>query len=292
MSEASIARRLALAALVCVGFALSPANVCAAQVVAGRDITFAGTTPMTGFLRWEHEPDGTVLIDAWEIRNGSVVHNYNLDMTKLMHLIVVSDDLTDFQHVHPALLPSGHFTIALHLAHPEQAYHLYFDGLPAGAGRHVLRFDLPSPSGAPIAERSLHPAGSSVDVGPYTVTIDPTSVPFGEIATISVHIFKNGRSATDLHPFLGVMSHGVLVGTKDLAYMHAHGMTAEMLNMNSANDCGDSMMMAMTPMPPDLNIGSQFEFQILAPSAQAYDLWIQFVGGKTVYTAPLLVTTR
>lgn len=71
--------------------------------------------------------------------------------------------------------------------------------------------------------------------------------------------------------------------------MHAHGMSAQMLDMSSADDCGDSMMMQM---PPNLNIGNEFELQILAPSEQDYDLWLQFVGGKTLYTAPLLVTTR
>jgi len=272
--------------------ALLPTRVYAEQVVAGRDIIFPGTVPMTAFLRWARGPQGTVRIEAWEIRNGYVIRAYDVDMTKLMHMIVVSDDLTDFQHVHPALLPNGHFIIELHLANPEQAYHIYMDGLPHGEGRNVFRFDLPSLDGAPVT-RQLHASGSSVSVGPYTVTIDPTSIPFGEIATISVRILKNGRPANDLHPYLGVMSHGVLIGTKDLAYMHAHGMTDEMLAMMSgANDCGDSMMLAMTPMPPDLNIGNQFEFEILAPSAQDYDFWIQFVGGKTLYTAPLLVTTR
>jgi hypothetical protein len=52
------------------------------------------------------------------------------------------------------------------------------------------------------------------------------------------------------------------------------------------------MMMQMTPMPPDLNIGNEFELELLAPSTQDYNLWLQFVGGKTVYTALLLVTTR
>ena len=87
------------------------------------------------------------------------------------------------------------------------------------------------------------------------------------------------------------MSHGVLIGTKDLTYLHVHGMTAEMLDAASgANDCGDSMMMQMTPMPPNLNIGHEFELQLLAPSTQDYNLWLQFKG-KT-QTAPLLVTTR
>jgi hypothetical protein len=280
------------AAVVCV-VALVPAGLRADQIVAGRDVTFAGTVPMTAFLRWVSGPPGVVRVDAWEVRNGRVIAAYDVDMTKLMHMIVVSDDLTDFQHVHPTLHSNGHLTIELHLAHPEEAYHIYMDGLPHAAGRQVFRFDLPSATGERATSRYLHSAGSSVNVGAYTVTIDPTSVPIGEIATISVRVLKNGRPANDLHPYLGAMSHGVLIGAKDLAYMHAHGMTEEMLDMASgANDCGDSMMIAMTPMPPNLNIGNQFEFDILAPSAQAYDLWIQFVGGDRLYTAPLLVTTR
>jgi hypothetical protein len=283
-----------LAALIVgVGFASLPVESHAAQLIVGRDITFTGTQPMNAFLRWEGLPDGTARVEVWELRSGRVVQTYDIDMTKLMHMIVVSDDLTDFQHLHPTLLPNGHFVIVVRLAHPGEAYHVYMDGLPHGDGRQVFRFDVPSDNGISAAVRYLHPAGPSVDVGPYRVTIDPTSVPFGEIATIAVRIFKNGRPANDLHPYLGVMSHGVLIGTKDLAYMHAHGMTEEMLDMASgASDCGDGMMMAMTPMPPNLNIGNEFEFQILAPAAQPYDFWIQFIGGKTLYTAPLLVTTR
>lgn len=256
--------------------------------IPGKDITFAGTLPMTAFLRTSAGPNGTIHVDAWEVRDGKTIRAYDIDMTKIMHMIVVSDDLTDFQHVHPVLLPSGHLVIDMHLAEAPAGYHVYLDGLPQGAGRHVFRFDLPSSA---AKTRYVHAAGSTVKVGPYTVTIDPSAVPIGEISTVSVRILKDGKPATDLHPYLGVMAHGVFIGVKDLAYMHAHGMSADMLNMSSANDCGDSMMAAMTPMPPDLNIGSEFEFQVLAPTAQSYDFWLQFVGGKTLYTAPFLVTT-
>ena len=270
------------------------AKALAGEVISGKDIVYPGTTaPMGAFMRADRSPNGTARIDAWEVHGGLVVRSYDIDMTKLMHMIVVSDDLTEFQHVHPALLPNGHFTIELHLAEPAEAYHIYFDALPRGLGRNVFRFDLPAEVGAPTAIRQIHAAGSSVAVGPYLVIIDPTSIPICEIATISVRILKNGRPAKDLHPYLGVMSHGVLIGTKDLAYLHVHGMTAEMLDMSSgASDCGDSMMMQMTPMPPDLNIGNEFELELLAPSTQDYNLWLQFTGGKTLYTAPLLVTTR
>jgi hypothetical protein len=89
------------------------------------------------------------------------------------------------------------------------------------------------------------------------------------------------------------MAHGVLIGTKDLAYLHVHGMTAAMLDMASdTDDCGDSMMVQMPPLAPNATIASAFELELLAPSSQNYDLWLQFIGGKTLYTAPFLVTTK
>ena len=281
--------RVLLVVWLCVAFDVAPA---AADVLAGKDVTSAGSVPMSAFLRTNPGPDGTTHVDIWEVRGGSVVTSYDVDMTKLLHMIVVSDDLTDFRHVHPALQPDGHFTIDLRLNQQGAGYHIYVDGLPKGAGRHVFRFDLPS-RGQAHSSRYVHSSRPSVNVGPYTVAIDPTTVPIGEIATIDVRITKDGRPATDLHPYLGMMAHGVFIGTRDLAYMHAHGMTEEMLDMAAgANDCGDGMLARMPPMPPNLTIGNTFELDILAPSEQSYDLWLQFVGGKTLYTAPLLVTTR
>jgi hypothetical protein len=113
-----------IAAVMACIIALVPGEILADQadhIITGQAITFAGTVPMTAYLRWVSGPPGVVRVDAWEIRDGRAIQSYDVDMTKLMHMIVVSDDLTDFQHVHPTLLSNGHFTIELHLAHPEQA---------------------------------------------------------------------------------------------------------------------------------------------------------------------------
>ena len=265
----------------------------AGEAIPGKDVTFTGTVPMTAFLQTSAGLNGMVHFDAWEVRDGKTVLAYDIDMTKIMHMIVVSDDLTDFQHVHPTLLPNGHLVIDMRLKEASAAYHVYLDGRPKDNGRHVFRFDLPGVSPGAAPNRVLHASGASLHVGPYTVEIDPTDLPIGEISTVSVRILKDGKPATDLHPYLGVMAHGVFIGVNDLAYMHAHGMSASMLNMASgANDCGDSMMMQMSPLQPNQSISNEFEFQVLAPSAQAYDFWLQFIGGTTLYTAPMLVTTR
>jgi hypothetical protein len=257
----------------------------------GKNVVVTGLQPMQAYLQESSAAGGAIHFDVWEVSRGKIVRTYDWDMTKIMHMIVVSDDLVYFDHIHPALQPNGHLTIDYKPAE-KGLYHIYIDGIPRGIGRQVFRFDVPLGSGAPAAMRLRHAPGASVDVGPYRVTLDPVSVPFGEISTIDVSITENGHPARDLHPYLGMMAHGVFIGVNDLAYMHAHGMSEEMLAMISSNDCGDSMMTAMTPLAPNATIDSHFEFEILAPSAQDYDFWLQFIGGTTLYTAPFLVTTR
>jgi hypothetical protein len=272
-------------------FAIAQSAPVPDRTYAGHNVTFSGTKPaLEAFLVETPAADGAVHLDVWEVNRGTPIRSYDVDMTKLLHMIVVSDDLADFQHIHPVLHASGHFTIDLH-ATERELYHVYIDGIPHGVGRQVFRFDIPIGSSAPAAQRHLNAAGASQQAGPYSVTLAPLSVPFGEIATIAVTITKNHSPANDLHPYLGAMAHGVFIGTKDLAYMHGHGMSDQMLDMASG-DCGDSMMLSMPPLPANSTIGNTFSFEILAPSGQNYDFWMQFIGGKTLYTVPFLITTR
>ncbi|HTV91532.1 MAG TPA: hypothetical protein VMG98_02320 [Verrucomicrobiae bacterium] len=262
----------------------------AALLYPGHVVTYTGDKPMQAYLVETPAAGGALHLDAWEVDHGKTLQHYDIDMTKVLHMIVVSDDLTDFQHIHPVLHANGHFTIDLY-AKERGLYHVYIDGIPHDLGRTVFRFDIPVGSATPARTRRINPAGSTQRAGPYTVTLDPVSVPFGEIATISVSITKDGKLADDLHPYLGMTSHGVFIGTRDLAYMHGHGMTEQMLDATS-EDCGDSLMQSMTPMPPGEPFTGDFAFEILAPNAQQYDFWMQFIGGGTLYTVPFLVTAR
>lgn len=277
-------RPLAVAA-----FVLAATGTAAAATYPGHDVVSTGTAPLHAFLTESPGPGGTTHADMWVANGKNVVRSYDVDMTKLLHMVVVSDDLTDFQHIHPVLHSDGHFTIDFHTAH-RGLYHVYIDGIAHGYGRQVFRFDIPVGSATPATVRHLNASGTSSRVGPYVVTLDAVHVPFGEIVTIEVHVTENGKPAANLHPYLGTMAHGVFVGVKDLAYMHAHAMNEKMLDM-AGTDCGDAMMLAMPPLPPQSIVPSSFAFDVLAPSGQDYDFWLQFRGGSTVYTAPFLITT-
>ena len=98
-----------------IGFTALPAALRASETVEGRDVTVGQSVAMSAFLRYDRGVDGTTHVEMWEMRAGRQVQSYDIDMTKIMHLIAVSDDLSDFQHVHPILLADGHFAIDLPL---------------------------------------------------------------------------------------------------------------------------------------------------------------------------------
>ncbi len=257
----------------------------------GNDVLISGSASMQAIMQTSAAPHGATHLDIWETANGITVRTYDLNMTKKLHLVVVSDDQRVFEHIHPVLHANGHFTIDVDPI-PHGLYHLYADGDPHGYGRQVFRFDAPIGSDHIAPTRVAHAAGTTMHAGPYLVRLDSTTVAPGDVATLRVTILKNGKPATDLHPYLGAVAHGVFVGLDDLAYMHGHGMDAAMMAMADANDCGDAMMAAMPPLAPSASVPSSFAMQLLAPRAQRYNFWLQFTGGDTLYTVPFLVTAR
>ncbi len=258
---------------------------------SGHGVLVSGERPLAAYMQTHPAVGGATHLDIWEVADGRTVLAYDLNMTKLLHTIVVSDDLREFRHIHPTLHPNGHFTIDLAPMHAGH-YHVYIDGDPHGLGRQVFRFDIPTDPSHAKAARVANPSGATARAGPYLVTLDTTTVSPGSIATLRIQIRKNGKPATDLHPYLGAMAHGVFVGLDDLSYMHGHGMDEQMLAAATANDCGDAMMASMPSLAANARVPSRFVMQVLAPRAQRYDFWLQFTGGHTLYAVPFLITAR
>jgi len=148
---------------------------------------------------------------------------YDVDMTKLLHTIIVSDDFATFLHVHPVLGRDGHFRIEQRF--PKRGlYHIYADGVPHGLGQQVFRFDLPVAAGGPAPERKLDATGAVVNAGPYTVSLDRTTLDTNGLTMLTVHVREGGKPAANLHPYLGALAHAVFLDASDLTYVHVHPM--------------------------------------------------------------------
>jgi hypothetical protein len=255
--------------------------------------TYAGTFALPGktqkadaSLRVSFTSPTTAHLDLVETEkpSGATITAFDTDMTKKLHMIVISDDFSSssFQHVHPALGGDGHFTIDLSV--PAQGrYLIYADDVPHGLGQQVFLFDVPFGSNA-RATPNLVRTPKTVAAGPYTVTLSSLKLDAGQTTMLTVRIDKNGKPATDLQPYLGGAAHAVFIGASDDSYVHVHAMAGTDMSSMSM-DMGE-----MRGLPDSAKIDPAMMLHVAAPKAGAYKLWLQFRGGGQLYVAPFVLT--
>jgi hypothetical protein len=196
---------------------------------------------------------------------GAPVKRYVETHDKLLHLIVVRNDLAVFQHVHPTLDAEGTWTLPLNLARAGD-YRVFADFMPSGgpaltlgANLHVAgRYD-PQP---------LPAAAATAQVDGFTVKLNGTPKA-GEASMLTLSVDRDGKPVDDLQPYLGAYGHLVAVRASDLAYLHVHPM----------GEPGDG---TTTP-------GPDIVFHTTFPSTGSYRLFLDFQHGGVVRTAAFTV---
>jgi len=211
------------------------------------------------------------------------LRSFGLDMTKRMHLILVSDDLSVYLHLHPALGADGSFKLSVRF--PKAAiYHVYADAVPTGFGHAVFRFDVKIGWTKRILVRHVGSSGETVTLGPYAVRLSTLRVPAGQDAPVLVAITRSGEPATDLHPYLGAFAHIVAIGVTDLSYTHVHAMDARNMPMGMGADAEASPVPANTIVPATMSV------HLDLAKKETYKVWVEFQGGSKLYAAPFVVT--
>jgi len=226
-------------------------------------------------------------LDVWATRRDGTapLTRYDTTHTKKIHLVVVSDDLSSFMHVHPALR-GGHFVEELHV--PRAAlYHVFADVTPTGIGQQVYRFDVPfgSAGRTPIAA-SL--PSRTANAGPYRVTLDTSMLQTTRITAIGVSIDKDGIPARDLTAYLGAPAHAVLVHPADWTYLHVHPTEATDAMAGMSGSHG----MAEVDLPATAAVGPTMMLHVNARERGAYRCWLEFRGGGSVYDAAFNLNAR
>jgi hypothetical protein len=234
-------------------------------------------------------------LDTWmtPIGSSTAIRSYQIDMTKYLHMIAISDDLRTFLHIHPMLGADGHFL--LDQAFPTPAlYHIYIDARPEKLGQQVFRFDvdLGQPRGLP--KRDLSQSGTVSTAGPYTVSISSNSLSTQSESRVVVHVLRNGTPASDLHPYLGALAHAVFINSDDLSYVHAHPLPLLAPGANGgstvATNSGDKAM--PPPLPSTMVSSPNMLLHVALREPGTYKLWLQFRGGSELYVAPFVLTAR
>ncbi|MBI3653192.1 MAG: hypothetical protein HY231_19365 [Acidobacteria bacterium] len=235
---------------------------------------------------------------------------FALSHEKYFHLFIVSQDLTQFQHIHPALNSDGSFTIETVLPHAGH-YKIYCDFYPVEGSPQVLqqnistygyRADLfaarpkikpdsvfiKTVEGEKIQAENAENLGvnrAAVNAKPVNglkveLQIEPQEIIAGRPATLKYHLTdaKTGAPIKDLSPYLGAFGHTLILSEDQIEYVHSHPTELP----------PDSFDPEITDESKFLG-GPEVTFEALFPRPGNYKIWTQFLRGNTLTTVTFQV---
>ncbi|MBD2456366.1 hypothetical protein H6G80_20090 [Nostoc sp. FACHB-87] len=205
----------------------------------------------------------SLLIDVQDLE-GKAIAKFDNFQEKLMHLIIVSDDLQFFSHLHPTYKDNGQFQVEA--SFPKAGGYTFFsDYKPAGQSEQisVLKTQVP---GITIAAPEIDIKRSKIfnDTQVNLALSEPT-VKAGQEVTLMFKLqdATNNQPLTDLQPYLGEKGHLVILRQSSSLtaadYIHAHALNN-------------------TPT-------GQVHFMTSFPQAGKYKLWGQFNRNGKIITA-------
>ena len=165
----------------------------------------------------------TLKIRQFQLDGTTPILKYDVDMQKLMHLIVVRDDFATFAHLHPSFDPKTGAFSQTFTTEPNHRYYVYADTTPHGIGQQVFRFTLESDG--PFSRFALSRPALRQRASPRAHT--PSRSLGRRFRRTSAQVWtsrssRTGRPAPDLGPYLGAAAHAVFINASTLEYVHVH----------------------------------------------------------------------
>ena len=216
---------------------------------------------------------------------GEIVTNFEIAHEKIMHFIVVRQDLQDFQHLHPDFNGStGEFSVDV--TFPEEGpYRLFPDFTPGDD----------NPQKLPVTVYADVDVGDKANYVPQAVNADsekiknqdgyqitytlPERLPKQTELTYTLHLEKDNQPVTNLERYLGALGHSVIIKEGTLDFIHTHAgetKTAGITNKHSVVQEHTSNTSASGP---------EIRFTTTFPESGIYKIFTQFQHqGKIVTT--------
>lgn len=165
---------------------------------------------------------------------GSVLKDFSLTHTKLMHVIVARKDLAYFQHVHPEFdAGAGVFTLKDLVFPADGVYRIFADFVPGDTHKDAQGASVP----VTLSEDVLVGVGTHYIPQPigseektkifngYRITLlSDNPIVSGKETMLSFEIQDKGIPVIDLEPYLGALGHTVVLRENTLQFIHAHPM--------------------------------------------------------------------
>lgn len=206
----------------------------------------------------------------------------DLHHERKIHLIVVSRDLSYFEHIHPDYQASGSYDITVlptgksYTAGANKnetrfakggGYILFADYAPTGGTPQLETINV-TVGGTPYTPATYSAPKLSSTVDGYTLSLVPEGGQFtvGKLAHIQGVLTKGGKAvdANTLENYLGAKAHMVVVGLTDKNYLHVH---------------------------PGVENG-KFDLHTTFEKAGVYRAWVQFQADGVVRTTDYVIVVK
>jgi hypothetical protein len=217
------------------------------------------------------QPDGITPLTEFE-----EVH------TKLLHLILVSQDLTQFLHVHPDYQGDGVFVLDDVTLPASGNYAVFADFTPTNHTQQVVRLTLSTPDAETVVPM-MAASPRETSVGPLKITFDiPDTLDALADTSIVFHVAdaQTGEPINTLDAYLGAAGHLVIVDQSSQIYLHTHPL---------GHDTDSMSGMSGLDMSVPETYGPDIEFHTQFPTTGFYAMWLQVQYEGEVYTVPFAV---
>lgn len=212
----------------------------------------------------------TLVFDITEKQTGTPIQNLQVAHDKLAHLVIVSQDLKAFQHIHPDIGDPGHLTVETTFPKAGQ-YILFLQFQTADHGEQTLRKTLQVGQAKSSSAQLVPDADQIKTVDGYTFKLSSYPTKANVAAMPTIHIEQNGRPVKQIQSYLGAGGHAVIISQDTQSFLHVHPMT---------KPAGDNLYR------------SPIAFHTLVPEPGLYKLWTQFQIEGKVQTADFTFKVR
>jgi hypothetical protein len=208
--------------------------------------------------------DTTITIKIQD-KDCKTIDKFDTVHEKKMHFIIVSKDLSFFNHIHPDYKGNGEFTVTTQFP-TAGVFKVIADITPTGMGA-MNKSQWISVKGESPAQKSIEPDATLtkvVDGKEVTLSIEHLMANMELNLNFNIINAQTKQPVTDLQPYLGAVGHVVILSQNAENYLHVH--------------------------PTDEKAsGPDAKFMTTFPHSGVYKIWGQFQQNGKVFTVPFVV---
>jgi hypothetical protein len=198
-------------------------------------------------------------------QDGRPLDKFDVEHEKQMHMIIVSKDLSFFNHIHPVYKGKGEFSVTTQFPTGGQ-FELIADFAPTGIGA-MSKSEWMTVQGTPPADKPVEPDASLtkvVDGKEVTLSFDRLMAGMEMNLAFNIKDAQTKKPVTDLQPYLGAVGHVVILNQEGGEYLHVHPLEEK-------------------------SSGPDAKFMATFPHSGVFKIWGQFQHNGKVFTVPFVV---